>query len=298
MQKDYHCPFSILDRDIICEYKHAHLHLPPPNKMHNHDGYEILLFLGGENATVYVESERKELVRGDLILIDSYTFHGLDITDSTNYERVVINIEERYLKKISTENTDLSYCFHHTSPNILKMIHLDESGISQFMVISSNLEHAIKKENYGSDILRRAFLSQLMVYINIICPPSDSLSSTNTIPKIVSNTFTYIEKNLATDITVEKIAESLHHNSDYLSRCFKEATGYTLKHYVLTKRITFAQKQLSEGISPYDVCFCTGFNNYSSFSRAFSKKIGCSPKQYQLMYREKISAEVYINHYE
>lgn len=293
MQKDYHCPFSILDEDIICEYKHAHLHLPPPNKMHNHDGYEILLFLGGENVTVYIENEKKELSRGDLILIDSYTFHGID---SSNYERVVINIEERYLKKISTENTDLSYCFQQTPSNIINLIHLDELGISQFLIISSNLEYAMKEGGYGCDILKRAFLSQLMVYINAICSISTSPASTSTISKIVSNTFTYIEENLVTDITVEKIAESLHHNSDYLSRCFKKATGYTLKHYVLTKRIALAQKRLCKGISPYDVCFSTGFNNYSSFSRAFSKKIGCSPKQYQLMNRKKISAEVYIDH--
>ncbi|MBE5960552.1 MAG: helix-turn-helix domain-containing protein [Lachnospiraceae bacterium] len=295
MQKDYHCSYSILGTDVICEYKCAHPQLPPSITLHNHDGYEIVLFLSGEHVTIYVESERKELVRGDLILINSYTFHGLSLIDSSNYERVVINIEERYLKKISTENTDLSCCFHQSSPNALNLIHLNESEISHFMAISSNLERAMKEEHYGHDILKRALLSELLIYINMIRPASAPPSYSNTIPEIVSNTFTYIEKNLTTNITVEKMARSLHHNSDYLSRCFREATGYTLKHYVLAKRIALAQKYLREGSSPYDVCFFIGFNNYSSFSRAFSKQIGCSPKQYQLMYRKKIRAEVCMN---
>lgn len=296
MQKDYYCSYSILDTDVICEHKLADLHLPSSNKLHNHDGYEILLFLGGKHIAFYVCSERKELVRGDLILIDSYTFHGLDAMELFNYERVVINIEECCLKKISTQNTDLSYCFHQSSPNTINLIHLNESEISQFLSISSKLEHVIKEKHYGHDILKYAFLSELMVYINALHPSAIAPSSFSTMPKIVSNTFTYIEKNLATDITVDKIAKSLHHNSDYISRSFKEATGYTLKHYLLAKRIALAQKQLRQGLSPYDVCFCIGFNNYSSFSRAFSKQIGCSPKQYQLMYREKIRAEVYIDH--
>lgn len=287
MQKDYHCSYSILDTDIICEYKLANPHFRVPNKLHNHDGYEILLFLGGQHVFVYVESERKELVRGDLILIDSYAFHGLASIDLSNYERVVINIEERYLKKISTDHTDLTYCFQQTPPNTINLIHLDESEISQFMDISSKLERAIKEEEYGCDILKRSFLSELMVYINKVRPSSAHTLSTNTIPMIVSNTFAYIEKNLTNDITVEKIAKHLHHNSDYLSRCFKEATGYTLKHYILTKRIALSQKQLRKGLSPYEVCFCIGFNNYSSFSRTFTKQIGCSPKQYQRMHYEK-----------
>jgi len=296
MQKDYQCSHSILDDDIICEHKNAHLALPSTVKLHHHDGYEIVLFLGGEHVTIYVESERKELERGDLILIDSYTFHGLYLDESSNYERVVINIEERYLEKISTKETNLSSCFHLASPNALNLIHLDETKISQFMTISTKLEHVIKEAQYGYDILKCAYLSELMVFVNVIKTSTASSSYPSIMPKIVSNTFTYIGKNLSTDITVDKIAKSLHHHSDYLSRCFKEVTGYTLKHYILAKRIALAQKKIREGSSPYDACFQIGFNNYSSFSRAFSKQIGCSPKKYQLKYREKILTDVYIDH--
>lgn len=292
MQKDYNCSFSILNTDIICEYKHDHEHHCLPIKLHNHDGYEMVLFLGGEHISIYVESERKELVRGDLILIDSYTFHAPDNSKRSSYERVVVNIEERYLKKISTDNTDLSDCFHSNSINALNLIHLDESEIKQFLAISSNLERVIRENSYGCDILKRALLSQLMVYINTLRPSPELSANVSKMPKIVWDTFDFIEKNLATDLTVEKIAKSLHHNSDYLSHCFKEATGYTLKHYVIAKRIALAQKHLREGLSPYDVCFRIGFNNYSSFSRAFSKQISCSPKQYQFMYLEKMRNEV------
>lgn len=67
MKKDYYCPYSILDTDIICEHKYARIAVNNP-LLHNHDGYEILLFLHGD-AQLFVESETRKLERGDLVII-------------------------------------------------------------------------------------------------------------------------------------------------------------------------------------------------------------------------------------
>ena len=56
--------------------------------------------------------------------------------------------------------------------------------------------------------------------------------------------------------------------------------------YINAKKIVLAQKLLLQNYSPYDVCFMVGYNNYSSFSRRFSKQIGTSPKQFQLSHKE------------
>lgn len=288
MRKDYNCAYSLLNDDVICEHKDAHRYTSPDDTLHNHDGYEIILFLGGSNVSIYVETEMRRMVRGDLVLVDSYSFHGACVAQDSEYERVVINIADEYIKKISNEDTDLSYCFHHAPAGRINRLILNEEEITSFLSISDRLETASRGTGYGDSILRRAYLSELLVFINRLHSSLPLPYQPSVMPSVVSKTLEYIEKNINSDITVEKIAADLHHNSDYLSRCFKELTGHTLKGFILAKRISLAQKLLREGVSPYDVCFNLSFNNYSSFSRTFSKQTGISPKRYQASYLQKI----------
>jgi AraC-like DNA-binding protein len=83
------------------------------------------------------------------------------------------------------------------------------------------------------------------------------------------------------------MSADLHYSSDHLSRVFSEAMGDSLNHYINAKKIVLAQKLLLQNYSPYDVCFMVGYNNYSSFSRRFSKQIGIAPKQFQLSHRDE-----------
>lgn len=280
MKKEVHC--NILDREVTCEHKLAKVDIPSTITLHNHDGYEIILFLGGEDVQFFVESDGKTLERGDLIFIDSYSFHGLTMTDISHYERVVINIQESYLHLLNDNCTDLSLCFHRMPSKRLNLIHLSESDIQRYLSIAKNLEKVIFSRNYGHAILTRAFLSELMVMANQYAETFHTPLYSNTMPPIVTKIFEFVEKNITSDLTVENLAAQFHHNSDYLSRSFKAATGSSLKHYIIAKKITLAQQYLRQGYPPYDVCFIIGYKNYSSFSRRFSEQVGLSPKQYQL----------------
>ena len=293
MKKDFNCNYSCLDSDVICEHKVARVNPNDVKTLHNHDGYEIVLFLGG-NVKFFMEYEEKQLERGDLLMVSSYSFHGIDMTDIHSYERVVINIQESFLNKISSMETNLSDCFHQISPTKLNFIHLSEKVISEFINLASKLENIITYKPYGYQVLKAAYLSEIMVLINQQTVTSTMHTYTSIMPSIVAKTFEYIEKNISTNISIHEMAVQLHHNSDYLSRSFKFVTGSSLKHYINAKRISLAQRYLREGNSPYDVCFMTGFNNYSNFSRTFSNHIGCSPKLYQVNYRSEFFKQHHI----
>ena len=284
MKKDLRCPYSIINQDIICEHKLARMIIPSAVTLHNHDGYEIVLFLGGD-VSLIVESIEKKLECGDMIFINPYSFHGLNLTDAEHYERIVLNIRYKYLQELNDDETDLSVCFRQIFSGRLNIMHLGENKLQQFVSLADRLEKSIATRQYGQKLLSRAILSELMIlagqYMELsVAPNYDSI-----MPTVVSNTFEYIEQNLTANITVNSIAEHLHYSSDYISRVFKNTAGSSLKHYINAKKISLAQQFLHQGYSPYDVCFMVGYNNYSSFSRRFSEQIGYSPKQYQLKYR-------------
>lgn len=288
MKRDLHCPYSILDNDLICEHKLNRVVIPSTATLHNHDGFEIVVYLKGD-VQIFVESEAKQMERGDIFLIPTFSFHGLNTFDVENYERIVLNIRPNLLQELSDKHTDLSSCFYNIKPGKLNYLHVDDSYLDELVSLLDKLEKVSRSSQYGSSILAKAYLAEFMVAISNYAHHSEAPSFESIMSPAIAKVFAYVDENLCNNITVEKIADDLHHNSDYLGRLFHEVTGGSLKYYINAKKISLAQKYLCEGYSPYDVCFMIGYNNYTSFSRRFSSHIGCSPKQYQQKWRKSQS---------
>lgn len=118
---------------------------------------------------------------------------------------------------------------------------------------------------------------------------SSRLESRQTPPPAITATFRYIDDHLSESLLLEDIAKQVHLNPVYLTRIFKSYTGMPIQQYIIEKRITQAKKLLRMGNPPIDVCFLCGFNNYSNFSRTFSKHLKLSPKQHQISTRASFS---------
>lgn len=282
--KDEHFPYSILHADIICERKLAQIDLLPLDTLHDHDGYEILLFLSGD-ANIIVESEEKKLERGDLLVIPPYTVHCIKVKNVEKYERIVLNFRTGVLKQICDGEENFISSFSPQKGSYFQLISLPDNHIDEVIALLHGLIECLQQKQFGHLVLSRAYLAEFLVKITEYTHKFSTTEYEDLMPPIVKRTIAFIEDNLYSELSVELIAQSLHHNSDYLGRAFKNSTGGSLKYFINAKKIGVAQQLLSEGYPPYDVCFMLCFNNYSSFSRCFSKHIGLSPKQYVMSLR-------------
>lgn len=279
--------FSILDRDIICQHKKDVLPRFPEITFHNHDGYEIYLFLDGD-TDYYVEGLGKTLERGDLILTAPYAFHYSDSKPTSTYERIFVNIKDTYMKALEANTSiGLPECFSRVPDYYLNLLKLSEHEIAVITSIADEMEKNLDNYAYGKELFSNALLTQLLVIINRKTLVNEiNFSFTSVMPPLVKKTISFINDNLSETISMKNLSEYVHHNPDYICRCFKSITGVSLQQFILAKRITLAQKHLIAGVSPCDACFMSGFNNYSNFSRTFSNHTGMSPKQYQLKQRK------------
>jgi len=278
MKNDKH--ISLIANNILCIHKTDYLPRCERITYHMHDAYEIYLFLNGE-AEFYVEGNMIKLKRGDLILIPPYVFHAADSHNIQTYDRAFINISAEYLKSLSNESTDLSKCFeYHTLK--MNLLQLSEEEIAIFLPIIDEISNALEAPEYGSSLLIPSLLTQLMVYLNKKAmskhPKNKTLGVKST---SLNNIIEFINQNITELPPINELASHFHYNADYLSRCFKSATGLTLQHYILEKRIALAKQYLSSGIAPGEVCELCGFNNYSNFSRTFHNYTGHSPSTYK-----------------
>lgn len=275
----------MIDQEIICEHKTARVTPTDIKTVHNHDGYEVVLYLRGD-VNIMIEPDIYKMKRGDMFFISPLVFHGIDLEDINGYERIVINIQYEYLKALGDKDTDFSTLFgSDDSPNMNHLV-IPDDKIQSFVELADRLQESINSDGFGHSVLSKALLIEFLL---MTCKYSSSVpkqSKTSLMPSVVSRIFDYIDSHIEENITIKDMSEALHYSSDHLSRVFSEATGDSLKHYINGKKIVLAQKLLLQNYPPYDVCFMAGYNNYSSFSRRFSQQIGMSPKQYQLANKE------------
>ena len=94
--------------------------------------------------------------------------------------------------------------------------------------------------------------------------------------------FSHVRSNFTQQITLDEIAEKVHMTVPAFCRYFKKVTGKTFTQFVNEFRIVHATKLLSENPSSItDICFESGFNNFSHFNKLFKKFTGKSPLKYR-----------------
>ena len=269
--------FEPLEKDLVCLHKKS---MPFTMQYHHHDGYEIFLFLNGD-ANYYIEENCYQMKRGCLFNMRPNEMHRVECYDIKKYERITINIRPKLLHDLSTKQTDLTRCFTDRPFGKDNLIYLYEHQINEFIFLANNLEKIQNSSEYGHDLMARSYLYQILIFVNKIFLKKTQEDPINIMPPIVSRTMLYINEHLTEQITMADIANHVHHNPAYISRCFKKVTGVSLQQYIIYKRIFLAKKYLMEGYSLNDTCRLSGFNDYSNFARTFKKQIGCSPKKFQ-----------------
>jgi len=269
--------FQALKYDVNCKHKSGHEFT---SQYHHHDGFEIYLFLKGD-ANYYIEQNCYRMKRGCLFNIRPNELHRVECFNLKVYERVSITIRTPILKSLSTEQTDLTKCFLDRPFGESNMTYLNEQQINEFLFMVHKLEKLLFSKDYGHDILARSYLYQILVFVNNLFLKNTQSEHVNIMPTVVNKTMNFIDEHLTEAITMDDIANHIHHNPTYISRCFKKITGVPLKQYIIYKRILLAKKYLLDGYSLNETCRLSGFNDYSNFARTFKKQIGCSPKKFQ-----------------
>lgn len=99
---------------------------------------------------------------------------------------------------------------------------------------------------------------------------------------LVSRTINHIRLNFDRSITLSNIAQELYVHPNYLSKKFKDETGFTLTEYINQVRVKEAIFMLTHGdLSIADIAYSVGYNDKKYFSKTFKKIIGKSPSEYR-----------------
>ena len=94
---------------------------------------------------------------------------------------------------------------------------------------------------------------------------------------LIAECISYINKNFTTKFTIETMATKLGLSPSTLFHEFKKAVGISIHQFVTEKRLVYAQKLLFENNMATKIYADCGFNDYSSFYKAYQKMFGHPP---------------------
>jgi len=249
--------------------------------LHYHDFDKLVFFLSGR-VDYYVDGKGYPLRSGDLLLVRRYALHRAEIGVSEPYERVIVYIGRAFEEKNSTENTRLRRCFDRAAERGACLIRPEASALRLIRSLLGKVEGE-PRDAYGADVLSRAALAELLVYINRMEPtgPIETGPALRAADGRIEETLRYIDEHLTEDLSVGALAARCYFSRYHFMRLFREATGKTVHEHVRERRLMNAARLLMRGEAAGRAAAASGFGDYSAFERAFRREFGCAPSRFR-----------------
>ncbi|MBW7475590.1 AraC family transcriptional regulator [Paenibacillus oenotherae] len=100
--------------------------------------------------------------------------------------------------------------------------------------------------------------------------------------QFISNTLLYVEDHLHQPLSLDDIADSFHMSKYYFHRLFSAMMGCSLSHYILSRRLNASLSLIQNNkLSLTDIAYQLSFGSQASFTRAFKRQYGVSPRVFR-----------------
>ena len=244
---------------------------------HYHDFDKIFIFIQGK-VTYRIEGQSYYLQPWDILLVNHYELHRPEIQPSQPYERIIFYLSPGFLDRFSGPDWDLSTCFQRSSSQGSRLLRLPSMEKTHLFQIISSLEQACSSDAYAGQLHRQVLFLEFMIHLNRavlqnqVEYPAPAVADTR-----IQQAIDLINSGLTQPLSIDAIAAGCYMSRYHLMRQFKAATGCTIGKYISEKRLLLARNLLEQGASVTEACFQCGFQNYSTFSRAYRSFFHASP---------------------
>lgn len=245
--------------------------------MHCHaDITEILLLLAG-SGHYSIGAQRYPIRAGDVILCNGGVVHDEFPKTHETYQTICLGIKGLQLPDLPPNHI----IAHNKTPIFHRPAQFDDlSALLQII-----LRQADQQAPLYLHICQQLMLSVLKLTEQMIREYGTENNSQQN--ELCAQVEAYIYTHYQQDLTIEQLGKLFFVSPYHLAHVFKQYTGYTLKQYILRRRIGEAQDRLSySSDSITQIAREVGFEDSAYFSRIFTKYVGMSPKFYR-EYRTK-----------
>jgi AraC-like DNA-binding protein len=232
-----------------------------------------LIFVTGGNGSIIIEKKRYQVKDGMLFYICPDVLHSIEIDTkepicflSVHFSYVYVSFNESKWDIINqVEMLPL-----HPAQELKDYYHIDDTF--------KKLVDSWNEKLPGYEFITKTLLQQLLIAIfQNIRKQKQHYSTSLKVEKIIQ----YMHQNINNRVTLTELSEMVQLSSTYLSRAFKETTGYSVIEFFNKIKIDKAKELINEGDKKIkEVAQTLGFTDEFYFSRIFKRIEGTSPSEY------------------
>ena len=259
----------------------------PAVEPHYHEFYELLYFISG-HVDYIIGDEIYHLQNDDLLIIPPNVMHNPIFADfRVPYERYVLWISLPTLQQLASIDEDLNYFLTAKGmKNYLLRRHTTAWG--NFRTIFTSLEEALGEQKPLRHAQVKAFILHLLVEYNLALMEDSGTAQSGVRDNPLTDILHYIQNHLTEDLSMDTISGAFIMDKYNLAHMFKDKMGISYYQYVLQQRLLTGKNLILEGVPANKACFAYGFNDYSSFFRAFKKEYEVSPAAFRRIHEGMI----------
>lgn len=247
---------------------------------HFHHFYEIHILLD-TNANHIIEGTLHQIKLFDIVCLKPYLLHKSEYPKGPPKKRLIIQFQlpKHNVGMLQQQLDEVLSIFSAPLP----IYRFDSKYQNHLIELVNNIYQISKsKSNISTLTINNRFLDFLcMLYqhhkYNIYEPNVEN----STVSKIYSIT-SYIHNHYHEELSLDLLSRKFYLSRYYLSRLFKEVTGFTLIDYIQMTRVRNAQQLLLfTDLKITDIAAQCGFTSFSQFNRVFNKWCKTSPRNYK-----------------
>lgn len=243
---------------------------------HIHACYEFVYCTKGR--LIYtVEGVEYFVSSGDMIFTRPNELHSFSFPEKCVFERQFFHIYPNYIKGFPEIMRRIKvYC--NGKKNYLPAQLVERYGLHRIFGVLRQYDDETIPETYaaayGCALLLMARMSEIL---NAVDFGKMSQITNPTVHKMLQ----YISSELTEKITLDDLSKATFLSPVYAGALFKKEMGMNVKEYINMRRIVLAKNRILSGEKIGSLYLECGFENYSTFYRAFSKYAGMSPDKFK-----------------
>lgn len=250
---------------------------------HFHDTYELYYLVEGQRY-YFIDRQTYLVKAGDVVLIRPDQIHKTSMARDSYHNRILFQISpglmDPFLKACGMGSME------EVCGDDVQIISVPQEGREEITRLTSQIHRELSDRPQGYLVGAKLKLACLLLavsrYQEKSCFGQETQMAQTWRHQKVHEVADYLLKHPGSRESLEELAGRFYVSRSYLSRIFREVTGFSVNEYKNINRVRRSQQLLTHSeYSVTEISELMGFENLTYYERVFKKYVGMTPLKYR-----------------